>query len=77
MEKNLENTDKQLDNLEQLCSSIEFKQIEMQVINGLKIGNDCLKNLNQMMSLDNVEQLMDDTKEAIDYQNVNKTIFSF
>lgn len=53
-----------------MVSSIEYKQIEMQVINGLKIGNDCLKNLNQMLSLDEVEKIMDDTHESIEYQNV-------
>jgi charged multivesicular body protein 6 len=70
LEKNLDNTDKQLDNLEQMAHSIEFKQIEIQVMNGLKVGNDCLKNLNLMLSLDDVEQIMDDTKEAVDYQYV-------
>ena len=70
LEKNLENTDNQLDNLDQMVHSIEFKQIEIQVFNGLKVGNECLKNLNQMLSLDDIEQIMDDTKESIDYQNV-------
>ncbi len=75
LEKSLENTDGQLDNLEQMVHSIEFKQVEIQVINGLKIGNDCLKNLNQILSLDNIEQLMDDTKEAVDMQNVFLVVF--
>ena len=34
------------------------------------MGNDCLKSLHQMMSLDDIEQIMDDTKDAIEYQNV-------
>ncbi len=42
----------------------------IKVINGLKIGNDCLKKLNEMMSLDDIEQIMDDTKDAIEYQQV-------
>ena len=32
--------------------------------------NDCLKKLNEMMSLDEVEQIMDDTRESIEYQRV-------
>jgi charged multivesicular body protein 6 len=76
LEKNLENTDGQLDNLEHMVSSIEYKQIEIQVVNGLKIGNDCLKNLNQMLSLDDVEKIMDDTHESIEYQNVISFAFS-
>jgi len=75
LEKNLVNTDGQLDNLEHMVSSIEYKQIEIDVINGLKIGNDCLKNLNQMLSLDDVEKIMDDTHESIEYQNrINELI---
>jgi len=39
-------------------------------VNGLKVGNDCLKKLHQMMSLDEVEQILDDTKDSIEYQKV-------
>jgi charged multivesicular body protein 6 len=53
-----------------MVHGIEFKQIEIQVFEGLKVGNECLKNLNQMLNLDDIEQIMDDTKEAADYQNV-------
>lgn len=70
-EQNLEKTDGQLDNLDQMVHNIEYTQIEHQVVDGLKVGNDCLKKLQQMMSLDDIEQIMDDTKDAIDYQNVN------
>ena len=58
-----------------MVHSIEFKQIEIQVFDGLKIGNESLKNLNQMLNLDDIEQIMDDTKEAVDYQNVFKLRF--
>jgi len=67
-EQNLEKTDGQLDNLDQLVHNIEYTQIEHQVVNGLKVGNDCLKKLHQMMSLDEVEQIMDDTRDSIEYQ---------
>ena len=53
-----------------MVHNIEYTQIEHQVINGLKVGNDCLKKLNEMMSLDEVEQIMDDTRESIEYQKV-------
>ena len=58
-----------------MVHSIGFKQIEIQVFDGLKIGNESLKNLNQMLNLDDIEQIMDDTKEAVDYQNVFKLRF--
>lgn len=53
-----------------MVHNIEFTQIEHQVVNGLKVGNDCLKKLHEMMSLDDIEQIMDDTRDAIDYQKV-------
>ncbi|XP_041474193.1 charged multivesicular body protein 6-like [Lytechinus variegatus] len=65
----LTKTDNQLDNLEKMTSEIEFAQIEHQVIDGLKVGNDCLKKMHQMMSLEDVEKIMDETREGIEYQN--------
>nr|XP_054763240.1 charged multivesicular body protein 6-like [Lytechinus pictus] len=65
----LTKTDNQLDNLEKMTSEIEFAQIEHQVIDGLKVGNDCLKKMHQMMSLEDVEKIMDETREGVEYQN--------
>ncbi|OMJ22434.1 Charged multivesicular body protein 6 [Smittium culicis] len=36
---------------------------------GLSLGNDVLKNLNKEMNLENVEKLMLETSDAIEYQN--------
>ena len=70
-ERTLERTDAQLDNLDQMCHTLEFTQIEQQVVAGLKYGNDCLKKLHELMSLDDIEQIMDDTREAVEYQQVS------
>jgi charged multivesicular body protein 6 len=67
----LAKTDNQLDNIEQLTHTLEFTQIEHEVIKGLRMGNDCLKQLNDMMSLDEIEDIMDDTREAMEHQKVN------
>lgn len=64
----LEKTDNQLDNLEQLVHDIEFTQVEIQVVEGLKGGNEALEALHQIMSLDDVERIMGDTEDAIEYQ---------
>lgn len=69
-ETNLSRTDQNLDNLDQLIHNLEYTQIEHKVINCLKIGNDCLKNLHEMLTLDQIEDIMDDTKEAIEHQRV-------
>jgi len=66
----LEQTSNQLISLEQLTSSIEFAQVELQVFQGLKQGNQVLEEIQKEMSLEDVEKLMADTSEAIAYQNV-------
>ncbi|XP_035035572.1 charged multivesicular body protein 6 isoform X2 [Hippoglossus stenolepis] len=47
---------------------IEFMQIEMEVIEGLKVGNDCLRSMHEIMSIEDVERILDETQESIDYQ---------
>ncbi|KAL2919959.1 Vacuolar protein sorting-associated protein 20 [Polyrhizophydium stewartii] len=59
----------QLLNLEQLTSSIEYAMVEQQVLEGLKAGNQVLQELNKEMRIEDVEKLMDDTADAIAYQN--------
>ncbi|KAJ1550633.1 Vacuolar protein sorting-associated protein 20 [Nowakowskiella sp. JEL0078] len=67
-EQLLTQTENQLFNLEQLTSSIEYTAIEQEVLLGLKAGNDVLAKLHKEMSLNDVEKLMDDTADAIQYQ---------
>ena len=44
--------------------------IEHQVVKSLKTGNECLKKLHELMSLDEIETIMDDTREAVEHQRV-------
>merc|ERR1712008_75963 len=64
----LTRTDGQLDNLQTLVNDLEFAQVEHQVVNGLKTGNEALKKANEMLSITEIEQIMDDTAEAIEKQ---------
>ncbi|XP_064814463.1 charged multivesicular body protein 6-like isoform X1 [Oncorhynchus masou masou] len=64
----LDKTENQISNLERMVQDIEFVQIEMKVIEGLKVGNDCLKSMHEAMSLEDVERIMDETQDAIEYQ---------
>lgn len=66
----LEKTQNQLFTLEQLVHSIEFAQVEAQVYSGLKTGNAILAELSQEIRIEDVERLLEDTAEAIAYQNV-------
>lgn len=50
-------------------SSIEFALIETKVVQGLRSGTEVLKQLNRETRIEDVERLMDDTADAIAYQN--------
>lgn len=61
-------TDGQLDNIDRMVNDLEFAQVESQVVQGLKVGNESLKKLHQLLSLEDVEKIMDETREGIEYQ---------
>jgi len=61
-------TDSQLENLEQLVSTIEFSLVEVSVLHGLKQGNDVLKEIHKELNVESVEKLLDETTEAREYQ---------
>jgi charged multivesicular body protein 6 len=46
----------------------------VKVFEGLQRGNEVLKQIHSQMTLEDVEKLMDDTQEAIEYQNVKDSI---
>ncbi|KAM8947637.1 charged multivesicular body protein 6 [Pelodytes ibericus] len=75
-EQLLEKTDNQISNLEKMVEDIEFAQIEMKVIEGLKVGNESLKKMHEMMSIEEVERIMDETQEGIEYQRQIDEILS-
>ncbi|KAJ2962955.1 hypothetical protein NQZ79_g1924 [Umbelopsis isabellina] len=69
-EQLLEKTDAQLMNLEDLTNSIEYALVEKQIVDGIQQGNEVLKEIHKEMSVESVQKLMDDTADAIEYQNV-------
>ncbi|XP_040583163.1 charged multivesicular body protein 6 [Lepeophtheirus salmonis] len=66
----------QINNIEQLVQDLEFVQIEKQVIDGLKTGNDALKKANEMFSLEEIECLMDESRESIEKQKEIEELIS-
>lgn len=64
----LENVSNQLLNLENMIQNIEFKLVEKEFLKGLSNGNEILKKLNNEMNINDVEKLMDDVNENIQYQ---------
>jgi charged multivesicular body protein 6 len=71
----LAKTDKQLEQLEQLTSSVEFALVQKDVVFGLQQGTSVLKEIHKEMGgLDRVEMLMGETAEAVAYQQVSFTL---
>uniref|UniRef100_A0A023FI32 Protein-sorting related protein n=1 Tax=Amblyomma cajennense TaxID=34607 RepID=A0A023FI32_AMBCJ len=68
MEQMLEKTDGQLTNLERMVHDIEYAQIEIQVVEGLKAGNESLKKLHEVLCVEEIEKIMDETHEGIEKQ---------
>ncbi|KAI0001909.1 Snf7-domain-containing protein [Russula vinacea] len=58
----------QLESLEQMVSTIEFSQVEVSVLHGLKQGNEVLKEIHKQLNVESVEKLLEETAEAREYQ---------
>lgn len=72
-EQLLFNADRQLEKLEKLTHDIEFAQVELEVVHGLKVGNEALKKVNDSLNIEDIETILDETREGIEKQNVSKT----
>ncbi|KAK5970037.1 Charged multivesicular body protein 6 [Trichostrongylus colubriformis] len=64
----IERTLKQLDNIDRMVHDLEFADIQQRVVEGLRQGNDALKKMNAIFDIDEIEKLMEETKEAAEYQ---------
>jgi len=66
----------QLINLEEMIQTIEWETQSLKVFDALKAGNAALEGIHSIMSIESVEQLMEDTAEAIEYQNEISTLIA-
>lgn len=64
----LKTTDNELEALEKLTADLEFSQVQQQVLDGLKIGNEALKKIHDVLTIEDVEKIMDETREGIEKQ---------
>jgi len=65
----IEKTDTQLFNIEQMVNSIEFASVQAKVFEALRLGNTVLQTINDQMKIDDVDKLMEQSAEAVAYQN--------
>lgn len=59
-----------------MVHDIEFAQIEIKIVDGLKEGNAALKKLHNILSIDEIEKVMDETREGIEKQKELDEILS-
>ena len=55
----------QLDNVQSMLASIETAQLNAQVFESIKAGKDALKALNSVMSVEDIETLLDENAEQM------------
>ena len=74
----LTKTDAQLEQLEQLTSSVEFALVQKDVIFGLQQGTRVLQEIHKEMGgIEHVEKLMGETADAVAYQQVSTLLWNF
>jgi len=61
-------TEGQLSNVSEMIDSIEFTQLEVKVFEGLKQGNQVLRELQDQMKVEDVEKLMEEVAESNETQ---------
>ncbi|CCW71788.1 unnamed protein product [Phytomonas sp. Hart1] len=66
---------KMLDNIQNLIETIDFMQIESEVVAALRDGKHELEQLNKILNIDDLEMLMNETRESIEEaQQINNVI---
>uniref|UniRef100_T1PGL9 Snf7 n=1 Tax=Musca domestica TaxID=7370 RepID=T1PGL9_MUSDO len=59
-----------------MAADIEFAQVEMQVLEGLKQGNAALKKMHDILDINEIEKIMDETRDGIEKQQEIDAILS-
>lgn len=69
LQKSIEQAQTMRFNLEQVLSEIEFKQLETDYVQKLRTGTKLLQNIQRNLSIEEIEHLLEETNEAIEFQN--------
>jgi charged multivesicular body protein 6 len=68
-EAELERVERQIANLENMVQDLERADIQAKMFESLKSGTAALKSLQALMPLEDVEKLMEENEEAVQYSN--------
>ncbi|CAI2309150.1 unnamed protein product [Caenorhabditis sp. 36 PRJEB53466] len=64
----IDQTLKHLIKIEQMVHDLEFAEVQQRVTEGLRQGNEALKKMNSLFDIDEIDRIMEETKEAAEYQ---------
>lgn len=59
-----------------MTHDIEFAQIELQVVEGLKRGNEALKKVHDALDIADIEKIMEETREGMEKQDEINALLS-
>lgn len=68
-EKEVNNIDGQLMSVLEMIDNIEWESANLEVLRALQVGNTALNKLHEEMSVEDVENLLAETNEAIETEN--------
>lgn len=57
-----------IEKIEGLTQDVEWTQIEVNVVRNLEKGNEALKSLNALLNIEDIEKMLDETREAAEKQ---------
>lgn len=75
-EKEVSNADGQLLTVLEMIDNVEWESSNMEVLKALKSGTNMLNKMHEEMSLEDVENLLDETNEAIEVENQISSLIS-
>lgn len=75
MESLLDKSDGQLLNIEQMVQTIEFQEMQFDIVERLKVGNEALRKLNEALDIDQIEDILQESKEGAEKQKEISRLF--
>lgn len=76
MESLLDKSDGQLMNIEQMVQTIEFQEMQIDIVERLKTGNEALRKLNEALDIEQIEDILEETKEGAEKQKEISRLFA-
>uniref|UniRef100_A0A1I7XND8 Charged multivesicular body protein 6 n=1 Tax=Heterorhabditis bacteriophora TaxID=37862 RepID=A0A1I7XND8_HETBA len=64
----IDQTLRELDNIDRMVQDLEFSEIQKRVVDGLRNGNEALKKMNAIFDFEEIERILDETREGAEYQ---------